>query len=265
MGTLGFLGEWKFEEYKRAFREVYMSGSGVGERTSVLLSDRKGDQTTGTEPDSDPSAWASVRGMSMGTTRGSRVLLRNRLKVSMSSPQSSSPDPIHAMNEVILHRGSSPHLAYLNISVGNRFLTEAVADGLIISTPTGSTAYSLSSGGNIIHPLVASTLLTPICPRSLSFRPLVLPAHMPISITLSKQNRNREVEYSVDGKRQARGLGTGMEVKVWGEEVSRVEGKRWTGGVPCIIRGSSREVGDDGWIGGLNRLLKFNYAFGEEG
>jgi len=171
------------------------------------------------------------------------------------------------MNEVILHRGRDPHLAIIEIYVGGRFLTEAVADGMIISTPTGSTAYSLSSGGSIVHPLVSSLLLTPICPRSLSFRPLVLPANTPITLRLSEKNRGREVEVSVDGIRRNKALRVGMELRVEGEDVRDAAGN-WVGGVPSIVRGTSGSEseggGEDSWVGGLNGLLKFNYPFGEE-
>ena len=170
------------------------------------------------------------------------------------------------MNEVIIHRGADPHLAVVEVFVGGRFLTEAVADGMIISTPTGSTAYSLSSGGSIIHPLVSSLLLTPICPRSLSFRPLVLPATTHVTLRLSEKNRGRSMEVSIDGRRRAHGVGVGMEVRVWGEELRRHAGV-WAGGVPCVMRGadgSEAANGDEGWVGGLNGLLKFNYPFGED-
>lgn len=268
MGTLGFLGEWKFEEYKRAFREVYMSGAGVG---SPLFPDEKhphlqteGEVVTG---------WSGVRGKSMGPTRSSKVLLRNRLKVGVfdadgnrvigDNTEASAQGDVHAMNEVIIHRGKEAHLAIIEVFVGGRFLTEAVADGMIISTPTGSTAYSLSSGGSIIHPLVSSLLVTPICPRSLSFRPLVLPANTPITLRLSEKNRGRELEVSIDGRRRSHGVGVGMEVRVDGEDIEK--GGEWRGGVPCITRGSkSGGEEDDGWVGGLNGLLKFNFPFGEE-
>ncbi|KKY27853.1 putative poly atp nad kinase [Phaeomoniella chlamydospora] len=265
MGTLGFLGEWKFIEYKRAFREVYMSGSGIGGRHQQLED----------QPRHRPEAtgWSSVRGKSMGSSREAKVLMRNRLKVGVydadGTPISSggttpANEVVHAMNEVIIHRGQDPHLAIVKVYVGGRFLTEAVADGMIIATPTGSTAYSLSSGGSIIHPLVPSLLLTPICPRSLSFRPLILPATTPITLELSEKNRGREVEVSVDGIRRARGIGVGMQLRVSGEEVS-TSTERPYGGVPCVMR-MTRGVGngDEGWVGGLNGLLKFNYPFGEE-
>jgi NADH kinase len=272
MGTLGFLGEWKFSEYKRAFREVYMSGAGIEARKGALGD--SGPASEVSESGSGPTGWSSIRGKSMGYSRAAKVLMRNRLKVGvfaadgtpLRSPgtAASSSTHLHAMNEVIIHRGRDPHLAVVEVFVGGRFLTEAVGDGMIVSTPTGSTAYSLSSGGSIIHPLVPSILLTPICPRSLSFRPLVLPAGTPINLKLSDKNRGREVEVSIDGVRRSEAMGVGMEVRVIGEEIRRHESER-RGGVPCIMRrGSAAGEGDDGWVGGLNGLLKFNYPFGEE-
>lgn len=265
MGTLGFLGEWKFEEYKRAFREVYMSGAGAG---SPLFADQRHPHV---ETEDVVTGWSSVRGKSMGPTRSSKVLLRNRLKIGVfdadgkrvigDNTQESKEGDVHAMNEVIIHRGKEAHLAIIEVFVGGRFLTEAVADGMIISTPTGSTAYSLSSGGNIVHPLVSSLLMTPICPRSLSFRPLVLPANTPITLRLSEKNRGRELEVSIDGRRRSKGVGVGMEVRVNGEYIAM--GKEFMGGVPCVMRGAKNED-DDGWVGGLTGLLKFNYPFGAE-
>lgn len=273
MGTLGFLGEWKFEEFKRAFREVYMSGAAAGshlfqDQQHPHVQDIAGGET------GDVTGWSSIRGKSMGTSRLSKVLLRNRLKVGVfdANGQKVNGDgtvesevrDIHAMNEVIIHRGANPHMAIIEIFVGGRFLTEAVADGMIIATPTGSTAYSLSSGGSIIHPLVSSLLMTPICPRSLSFRPLVLPANTPLTLRLSEKNRGRELEVSIDGKRSSRGVACGMEIRVLGEDIKRPDGA-WSGGVPCVMRGTrSGMKHDDGWVGGLNGLLKFNHPFGEE-
>ncbi|EXJ79688.1 NAD+ kinase [Capronia epimyces CBS 606.96] len=266
MGTLGFLSEWKFAEYKRAFREVYMSGA-ASERHTVIQSS----STTQQDSIADWTGWSSIRGKSMGPARGARVLVRQRLKVGLFDAggkrlgKGDLLQDLHAMNEVILHRGQDPHLAIVDVYVGGRFLTEAVADGIIISTPTGSTAYSLSSGGSIIHPLVPSLLLTPICPRSLSFRPLVLPATTPITLKLSEKNRGRELEFSIDGKRHTDGIGVGTEVQVSCEEI-RDSSQGFVGGIPCIMRRTTAGTeGDDGWVGGLNGLLKFNHPFGEDG
>ncbi|WEW56487.1 NADH kinase pos5 [Emydomyces testavorans] len=276
MGTLGFLGEWKFSEYKGAFREVYMSGSGMGER--VPIPERPPNDDNELSTSKMRRDWASLRGMSMGMTRSARILVRSRIRVGLFTPDGkpvysngmtmSSPADddtgVHAMNEVVIHRGKQPHLAIVEVYVGGRFLTEAVADGMIISTPTGSTAYSLSSGGSIIHPLVPSLLLTPICPRSLSFRPLVIPSSTPVTLRLSEKNRGDEVEVSIDGVPSKQGLRVGMEIRVWGEDIKVID-RAWHGGIPCVMR---KTIGDgdaaDGWVGGLNGLLKFNYPFGAE-
>ncbi|OMJ16148.1 NADH kinase pos5, mitochondrial, partial [Smittium culicis] len=87
-----------------------------------------------------------------------------------------------AMNEVTVHRGHYEHLSTLNCYIDNRILTSVVADGLVASTPSGSTAYSLSAGGPIMHPALESIVLTPICPRSLSFRSVVLPNDLEIKL-----------------------------------------------------------------------------------
>ncbi|OTA76486.1 hypothetical protein M434DRAFT_402502 [Hypoxylon sp. CO27-5] len=305
MGTLGFLGEWKFEEYKRAWREVYMSGS----RVAVTdLQDPHTQVATQGREDGDEghlrSKWEGVRGKSMGLTRSSKILLRHRLKVgvydsaginineqliptSTAEPQQPIPKiplgfegvgleeravsrQFHAVNELVIHRGPNPHLAIIDVYVNNHFLTEAVADGILISTPTGSTAYSLSAGGSIMHPLVKTLLITPICPRSLSFRPLGLPLNTKVVLKLSEKNRGRELEVSIDGKRRA-GVTIGMEIRVEGETVGRTPDGSWAGGVPCVIRSPTKGDGerdgiaedDDGWVGGLIGLLKFNYPFGE--
>lgn len=230
-------------------------------------------------------AWKAVRGKSMGATRNSRILLRNRLRIGIfdSAGKRLPHEPpfahadnkcedIFALNEVLLHRGALPHLAHITILIGSqphqKTLTTAIADGFLVSTPTGSTAYSLSSGGSIVHPLVSSLLLTPICPRSLSFRPLVLPANTPITLRIEAANRGKEIEVSVDGVRRQQGLNTGMEVRVVGEEVRSpgAPGARdWLRGVPSIVRSGGAADGQDHWVGGLNSLLKFNYPFGEDG
>lgn len=310
MGTLGFLGEWKFVEYKRAWRECYMSGCSVTVEDLVDPHTREAasGQRLADNLDYNPPAvdgWDSVRGNGkcMGLSRTSKILLRNRLRVGIYDsegrnineqllptstaepdlgspadanhhsplfpPSGRNPPYLHAINEVSIDRGSHPHLAIIDIYVNSHFLTEAVADGMLISTPTGSTAYSLSAGGSIVHPLVKSLLITPISPRSLSFRPLVLPLQTKVVLKLSKRNRERELPVSIDGKRRV-GVTIGMEVRVEGEKLERTP-DGWRGGVPCVIRASSRGDGegfaedDDSWVGGLNGLLKFNYPFGDPG
>jgi NAD+ kinase len=70
------------------------------------------------------------------------------------------------------------------VKLNSKVLTVLRGDGIIIATPTGSTGYSLSSGGSMVHPEIDSILITPICPRSLSFRPLVLPSSAEVELEL---------------------------------------------------------------------------------
>ncbi|KCV71902.1 hypothetical protein H696_01311 [Fonticula alba] len=103
---------------------------------------------------------------------------------SSSDPSQAHVRTFHALNELVIDRGVSPHLTALQLAVGDRHMRGTInADGLIIATPTGSTAYSLSAGGSLVHPAVPGILLTPICPHGLSFRPVIVPATVPLTIT----------------------------------------------------------------------------------
>ncbi|TDZ15956.1 NADH kinase pos5 [Colletotrichum orbiculare MAFF 240422] len=269
-GTIGFLAEWKFEEYKRAWREAYMSGSNVAVEDLLTPHTRVASGEKEHEPNNGgANGWHHSPGKSMGPSRAAKILLRHRLRVGVYDTNGQNinniPQPIHALNELLIHRGPKPHLAHIDIYLNNRFLTEAVADGILLSTPTGSTAYSLSAGGSIIHPLVKSLLITPICPRSLSFRPLVLPLSTKVTLKVSSKNRDGELEVSIDGKRSV-GAPIGTEIRVEGEMVGESANGDWKGGVPCVIcgpgKGDATDYDDDGWVGGLNGLLMFNYPIG---
>lgn len=89
-----------------------------------------------------------------------------------------------AMNDVVVHRGNSSGMVELHVEVDGRFVANHRADGLILATPTGSTAYSLSAGGPILHPAIAGWVLAPIAPHSLSNRPVVLPSDSEISLEI---------------------------------------------------------------------------------
>lgn len=104
-----------------------------------------------------------------------------------------------ALNDCVLSGSSASRLVVLDVDLSGVFLGQYRADGLIVASPTGSTAYSLSAGGPILHPETEALILTPICPHSLSNRPLVLPAQEKITVSV-KQNQRIPVTLTVDGR-----------------------------------------------------------------
>lgn len=93
----------------------------------------------------------------------------------------------HVLNDVVVNKRTLARIIDLNVSINGTFLTTFRADGLIICTPTGSTAYNLSAGGPILYPTMESFILTPICPFTLTNRPLLVPESSTISIKLGKK------------------------------------------------------------------------------
>jgi NAD+ kinase len=103
-----------------------------------------------------------------------------------------------AVNDVVVQKGAKSRLPELDVSVNGDDIARIRADGLILATPTGSTAYSLAAGGSIAHPSLSVLLVTPICPHSLTNRPLILPGSSTISVELPPFDD--EVLVTVDGQ-----------------------------------------------------------------
>eukprot|EP00055_Hartaetosiga_balthica_P012235 m.58736 g.58736 ORF g.58736 m.58736 type:complete len:773 (-) comp7879_c0_seq1:28-2346(-) len=116
------------------------------------------------------------------------------------------------LNEIVVDRGPSPYLTKLLVFVGDVMVTTVQGDGLIVATPTGSTAYSLAAGGSMCHPSVPCVLITPICPHSLSFRPIIVPASVPVRIKVPMSARN-PAYVSFDGRNRQK-LDVGMSIIV---------------------------------------------------
>lgn len=104
----------------------------------------------------------------------------------------------HALNEAVISQGSLARLINLRTRVNKRKLTTYHADGLIIATPTGSTAYSLSAGGPIVYPGMDAIILTPIAPHSFTQKPIVIPADKKIEITV--EDKGKKIMLTIDGQ-----------------------------------------------------------------
>jgi NAD+ kinase len=102
------------------------------------------------------------------------------------------------LNDAVINKGAVARMMELKVSVNDGHLTTLRADGLIVSTPTGSTAYSLSAGGPIIYPTIHCFVLTPICPHTLSNRPIALPDN--VTVTACLTSSSEDVVLTLDGQ-----------------------------------------------------------------
>jgi NAD+ kinase len=100
-----------------------------------------------------------------------------------------------ALNDIILHSYESSSMIEYEISSGGDLIHVQRSDGVIVTTPTGSTAYALSGGGPIMHPSLNTLAIVPICPHTLTNRPIVLPADQPIEVCLSRDSLLAKVSY----------------------------------------------------------------------
>ncbi|MBI4400326.1 MAG: NAD(+)/NADH kinase [Nitrospirae bacterium] len=92
------------------------------------------------------------------------------------------------LNDVVISKGMLARMIETRISINGQFVTSLRGDGLIVSTPTGSTAYSLSAGGPIVNPSVHALILTPICPHTLTHRPLLIPSNVSLEAVLTSHD-----------------------------------------------------------------------------
>ena len=131
---------------------------------------------------------------------GMRVNLRMRFSCVVHRANSpGTVEKFEVLNELVIDRGPSPYVSNLELYGDDNLLTVIQADGCIFSTPTGSTAYSLSAGGSLVHPDIPCILLTPICPHTLSFRPMVLSDTMALRVAIPKNSR-ATAHCAFDGK-----------------------------------------------------------------
>mmetsp|Transcript_63619 Transcript_63619/g.143509 ORF Transcript_63619/g.143509 Transcript_63619/m.143509 type:complete len:471 (+) Transcript_63619:191-1603(+) len=207
-GSLGFLAPFYTDEMEEALaRGLSYTGAPASENEFLSYF---GDEVT--PPNEDVASEAGSLALEAEDV-GMHLSLRMRLRCTLCpgeaslEQQAASQDQEEVvgwtvLNEIVVERGSSPHLTRIEVHVDGEYLTTMQADGLIVATPTGSTAYSMSAGGSMVHPSVPAILLTPICPHSLSCRPLLLPDSAKIVLTNSI-NARAKAWVSFDGARQA--------------------------------------------------------------
>lgn len=122
-----------------------------------------------------------------------------RLMLKIHAPR--QRQPYYALNDAVIRIGRTPRVASVQVSVDNENLGDFTGDGVIVATPTGSTAYSLAAQGPVLHPEARALLLTPICPHSFRQRPLVMPEGQSLELTLERPQRGSEVQLCLDGQK----------------------------------------------------------------
>ena len=130
---------------------------------------------------------------------GARVDERRMLRSRTERGDATTGEGV-ALNDVVITKSALSGMLDLSVSVGDQFVAQLRADGLIVASPTGSTAYNLSTGGPIVHPLVNAVILTPIAPHMLANRPLVLPESAAIRIQPDLAKPHAQAYASFDGQ-----------------------------------------------------------------
>lgn len=227
LGSLGFLTNFPFNTYKSTLDRI-MEGSGMRVNMRMRFT-----CTVYRAAHRRPSSSNSSK-LSSNSSKSS---------VTPAAPELIEDAQFEVLNELVIDRGPSPYVSNLELYGDTHLLTIIQADGCIISTPTGSTAYSLSAGGPLTHPSIPGILLTPICPHTLSFRPMVLSDTLCLRICVPKGSRSTAYA-SFDGKGR-------VELRR-GDEV-RVEAGRYP--FPTVV-GEGGTGGE--WFESVRRALKWN-------
>lgn len=130
-----------------------------------------------------------------------KVIIENRLMLKTRVVRQNSAESYrYALNDIVINKYTLDRLLHLATRAGEDYITTYKADGLIFSTPTGSTAYNLSAGGPLVYPGLDTILVTPICPFMLSSRPIILPATIPITTELESRGNVESAQVIVDGQ-----------------------------------------------------------------
>lgn len=213
--------------------------SAVGVSTSCLS--LTGSWSSSSSSASMPAAVAPVAAATTGATN--RLFSRGTTRLqSTADSAEAAPTSLQVLNDVVIERGGAPSLTNLEIYADGVFVTRVQADGLILSTPTGSTAYNAGAGGSLVHPSVAAILLTPVCPHALSFRPAVLPGTIRLRVVVAAASRAAAV-VSFDGR---------SRVTLSAGDALAVSASRWPVTTVDLAGGAAD------WFGALSGCLRWN-------
>ncbi|CAI5500413.1 unnamed protein product [Closterium sp. Naga37s-1] len=183
-------------------------------------------------------------------TAGVYITLRMRLKCEVVKGGQAVPGKVFdVLNEVVVDRGSNPYLCKIECYERSKLITKVQADGVIVATPTGSTAYSTAAGGSMVHPNVPCMLFTPICPHSLSFRPIILPDSALLELRVPADARSN-CWVSFDGKKR--------------QQLSRGDSVRISMSAHPVPTVNKRDQTDD-WFASLVRCLNWNERMEQKG
>ncbi|XP_076859199.1 NAD kinase isoform X1 [Brachyhypopomus gauderio] len=188
LGSLGFLTPFNFDSYQSQVTQVIEGNAAIVLRSRLSVRVVKERREKGRGKD-----------RKLLITNGDAEPARRTMQYQV-------------LNEVVVDRGPSSYLSNVDLFLDGHLITTVQGDGVIVSTPTGSTAYAVAAGASMIHPNVPAIMITPICPHSLSFRPIVVPAGVELKVMLSREARNN-AWVSFDGrKRQEIGQGDSITI-----------------------------------------------------
>ena len=150
---------------------------------------------------------------SLDAALSGRARVEERMMLRAMTVRAGAALPEHlALNDVVITKAARARMTDLSVSVGDEFVTRVKADGLIVATPTGSTAYNLAAGGPIVQPVVDAIVLTPIAPHMLTNRPIVIPASSLVRVQ-PQMNERDELYVTFDGQAGYQ-LEAGDEVRI---------------------------------------------------
>lgn len=236
LGSLGFLTNFEFEQYKTQLNRIM---GDVGMRVNLRMRFTCTIWRAAATSSADSSASISTTTSNSGTVP------------EQPSSNKLEGETHEVLNELVIDRGPSSYISSLDLYANDSLLTRISADGIILSTPTGSTAYSLSAGGSLVHPDIPAILLTPICPHTLSFRPMLLNDSMALKVSIPSTGRGGAF-VSFDGKgRVELGRGDEVEVRASRYPFPTVMGQpmEWFDSISRTLRWNTRAAEQKGWEG----------------